>query len=282
MAKRIAVVGYGNLGKYLVQKILDANKNDMELVFVWNRSEITDQSLDSKYILKDLNEFDKYEVDIIIEVAHPKITENYGDKFLKHASYMIGSPTVLANRSVYESLLEASKLYSHKIYVPCGAFWGADDIRKMADRGTLKGLSVTMKKHPTSLKLESPLKDKLEANKDADGPVILYRGPVRDLCSLAPNNVNTMAVGALCAHNLGFDKVEACLVSDKGLDDKHLIEIVVTGPYNEKLQQHFKCTTIRSNPAIVGHVTGNQTYESFYNSLIDVVNNKSQSGLEVC
>ena len=112
-------------------------------------------------------------------------------------------------------MLEASKQYQHKIFVPCGAFWGADDIRKMADRGTLKGLSVTMKKHPTSLKLESPLKEKLEANVNADGPVILYQGPVRDLCQMAPNNVNTMAVGALCAHNLGFDKVEACLVSDK-------------------------------------------------------------------
>lgn len=52
------------------------------------------------------------------------------------------------------------------------------------------------------------------------------------------------------------------------LTDKHLIEIDVTGPYNDKLGQHFKCTTIRSNPAILGHVTGNQTYESFYSSLL--------------
>jgi aspartate dehydrogenase len=43
---------------------------------------------------------------------------------------------------------------------------------------------------------------------------ILILGPVRDLCSLAPNNVNTMAVGALTAHNLGFDKVQAFLVAD--------------------------------------------------------------------
>jgi hypothetical protein len=52
------------------------------------------------------------------------------------------------------------------------------------------------------------------------------------------------------------------------LTDKHLIEIEITGPFNEKLNQHFKCTTIRSNPSILGHVTGNQTYESFFNSLL--------------
>ncbi len=152
--------------------------------------------------------------------------------------------------------------------MPCGAFWGASDIRKMSDRNTLLGLKVTMKKHPDSLKLESPLKEKLEQSLPLNEPLILYEGSVRDICHLAPNNVNTMAVGALVALNLGFDKTQACLVADPVLTDKHLIEIEVTGPFNSNLNQHFKCLTIRSNPAIVGHVTGNQTYESFYNSLL--------------
>jgi len=38
--------------------------------------------------------------------------------------------------------------------------------------------------------------------------------PVRELCPLAPNNVNTMAIASLAAHNLGFDKVIGCLVAD--------------------------------------------------------------------
>ena len=39
-------------------------------------------------------------------------------------------------------------------------------------------------------------------------------GPVRELCPLAPNNVNTMACAAIAAHNLGFDGVVGCLVAD--------------------------------------------------------------------
>jgi len=39
-------------------------------------------------------------------------------------------------------------------------------------------------------------------------------GAVRELCHLAPNNVNTMAAAALAAHNLGFDNVSGCLISD--------------------------------------------------------------------
>ena len=55
--KRVAVVGYGHLGKFLVQKIL--NDARFQLVFVWNRSEITDDALDKGLILANLDEFTK-------------------------------------------------------------------------------------------------------------------------------------------------------------------------------------------------------------------------------
>ena len=84
----------------------------------------------------------------------------------------------------------------------------------MADAGSLKGLRVTMRKHPDSLKLENELKEKLEKSLPLNDELVVYEGAVKDLCRLAPNNVNTMAVGAICAHNLGFDKVQACLVAD--------------------------------------------------------------------
>lgn len=69
-----------------------------------------------------------------------------------------------------------------------------------------------MTKHPTSFRLESPLK---EANFSVhDEPLALYDGPVRQLCALAPNNVNTMAAACVAGHNLGFDKVQGILISD--------------------------------------------------------------------
>ena len=69
-----------------------------------------------------------------------------------------------------------------------------------------------MRKHPTSFKLEEPLKSLNEGV--VNEPLTLYDGPVRDLCPLAPNNVNTMAAAAIAGHNLGFDKVVGRLVSD--------------------------------------------------------------------
>ena len=71
---------------------------------------------------------------------------------------------------------------------------------------------MTMRKHPTSFKLNGEI---AEINsKVKNDAVVLYEGPVRPLCSLAPNNVNTMAAAAIAANNLGLDKVIGKLVSD--------------------------------------------------------------------
>ena len=43
-------------------------------------------------------------------------------------------------------------------------------------------------------------------------PTVLYEGPVRDLCPLAPNNVNTMATLAL--FGIGFDRTVGRLGTD--------------------------------------------------------------------
>lgn len=284
--KTIGIVGYGHLGKFMCEKILNEPLK-FKLQYVWNRSPISDAEHDPLLkdveVLTDLNEFNKFKTDIIIEVAHPIISENYGVKFLENGSdYMIGSPTALADENLCDKLLEASLKYQKRILVPCGAFWGAADIIKMSNKNTLKGLKITMKKHPDSLKLEGFLKNFLDSKLPLESSLVIYEGPVRDLAKLAPNNVNTMAVGALCAQNLGFDKVQACLVADPALTDKHLIEIDVIGPYNEDLKQNFHVLTVRSNPAIVGHVTGIQTYASFFNSLLETIDDYNRFGIEVC
>ena len=51
------------------------------------------------------------------------------------------------------ALRVAAEKYGRGCYIPSGALWGAEDIAKMAQRGTLGALTVTMTKHPSSLKL---------------------------------------------------------------------------------------------------------------------------------
>eukprot|EP00794_Sanderia_malayensis_P014325 gene14325-15815_t len=260
--RRIGVVGYGHLGQFLVKKILD--NAELELAFVWNRStEKLKGSVPDTAIIEDLGNISERAPDLIIEVAHPMITEKYGEKFLEVADYLIGSPTALAKDDIEKRLRTKANQGKHGLYVPTGAFWAGEDIKKMADRGTLKGLKVTMKKHPSAFKLCGELIEK--NNQVMNDPVILYEGPVRGLCPLAPNNVNTMAAGAIAAWNLGFDVVIGCLVSDPSLNS-HIVEIDVTGPGDPPNQ--FSVRTSRVNPAATGVVTGTATYASFWSSTL--------------
>lgn len=261
--RRVGIVGYGTLGKFLTEAVL---KNEcLELAFVWNRSPNAMRgTIDQDLILENLQEFTQRQADLIVEVAHPCISDQYGEAFLSHADYMIGSPTALAEARVESKLRKAAK--HNGLYVPAGALWGGEDIKKMADRGSLHSLKITMTKHPHSLKLNGELADRNAAV--TTERTVLYDGPVRGLCPLAPNNVNTMAAAAMAAHNLGFDGTQGSLVADPNLHDWHIVDIEISGPPNPQTGHAFTVNTVRKNPSTIGHVTGTATYGSFVESMI--------------
>ncbi|KAG8182944.1 hypothetical protein JTE90_010573 [Oedothorax gibbosus] len=261
MVRKVGIIGYGNLGKFLVSKIYE-NQN-YELVFVWNRTKEVFKEVDFQHlVLEDLNNFASTKPDLIIEVAHPSITKTYGVLILKHCDYMIGSPTALNDDELLKDLRNAANC--HGLYVPSGAFWGGEDIQKLSESGMLRSLSITMKKHPLSLKLQGHLKDKnSKVIKDA---ITLYHGPVRGVCSDAPNNTNTMAVAAIAAPNLGFDGVVGCLVSDPSLVNYHIVEIEAYG-HPKADGTFFHVHTVRKNPAALGEVTGHATFAAYFGSV---------------
>ena len=87
--KRIGIIGYGSLGQYLVKELKDDPA--YKIVFVWNRTPDNLVDISPDLILTDLNLFSDYTPDLIIEVAHPSISEKFGMKFLQHADYFAGN-----------------------------------------------------------------------------------------------------------------------------------------------------------------------------------------------
>ncbi|XP_067408349.1 aspartate dehydrogenase domain-containing protein [Emydura macquarii macquarii] len=266
--RKVGIVGFGQLGQYLVRRLQDeGSRHGLELAFVWNRDvQKLQGQVPASLQLPDLCGFPERGVDLVVEVAHPCIARDHGELFLSGADFMVGSPTALADQATETRLREAAQRGGHTLYVPRGALWGGEDIQRMDDRGMLQGLKVTMIKHPDSFRLEGALRERLRA---AWGRrVLLYEGPVRDLCPLAPNNVNTMAAACMAAPGLGFDGVRGCLIADPGLPDWHVVEVEVTGPAGEHGDQAFTVTSSRRNPASPGAVTGAATFPSFWSSLL--------------
>lgn len=273
--KKIGIIGYGNTGQFLCKKILTDPKymSEFELMFVWNRSveklEADKNVLPEKYWLRsaDVGEaFQNYikkggRVDIIVEVAHPNVVRDCGALFLEYADLYVASITALAEAET-ETILR-KKATKNGLYLPSGAAWGIHDVQKMNVLGTLHGLTVTMRFNADALRLHEPLKSQLDTyiQSDNQDELVLYKGNVRDLAGLAPNNVNTMTCLALAGSNIGLDRTQGCLIAQKE-HDAHIIDIEVEGPNG------FKVHTRRHNPAKKGAVTGDETYNSFLISLL--------------
>ncbi|XP_069048025.1 aspartate dehydrogenase domain-containing protein [Lepisosteus oculatus] len=258
---RVGIVGYGHLGQHLVARIQEeGGAVGLRLAFVWNRStERLRETVTPDLILTDLREFAERGADIIVEVCHPDIVREHGAHFLSHSDFMVGSPSVLSDPEVEKRLRDAAMHHGKTLYVPSGALWGAQDIQRMSDSGTLQALRIRMSKHPSCFRLGPELRRDWS---EGEGRRVLFSGPVRDLCPLAPNNVNSMAAAAMAAPALGFGGVKGEIVSDTGLSQYHVVEIEVTGPNG------FSVTTVRRNPAELGAVTGRATYQSFWSSLL--------------
>ncbi|XP_053114928.1 aspartate dehydrogenase domain-containing protein isoform X2 [Hemicordylus capensis] len=249
-------------GQYLVQQLQkDGSQHGLELAFVWNRdASKLEGTVPAELQLGDLTDFLERRADIIVEVAHPCIAQDHGESFLKAADFMVGSPTALADFGTELKLREAARQAGHTLYIPSGALWGGQDIQRLHDGGMLQALTVTMVKHPDSFRLGGHLGELVQGAQQERK--VLYYGPVRGLCPLAPNNVNTMAAACMAAPSLGFDGVKGCLVADPNLPDYHVVEIEATGPGG------FSVSTRRKNPAACGAVTGAATFVAFWSSLL--------------
>ena len=60
-----------------------------------------DESLPDEVKAKNLDDFEKYNADLIVEAAHPDVSKNFGVRFLKSADYMIASTTTFP-RSLFQ------------------------------------------------------------------------------------------------------------------------------------------------------------------------------------
>jgi len=261
MSRRIGIVGYGKLGQHLVRTI---NQTEgVELAFVWNRDPLgAGSEIPKEKVLAQLEDFAPFEPDLVVEVAHPVITWEHGTRFLSHCDYLAGSPTAFARDGVEEEMRRlADNDGGRGLYIPRGALPGLNEVLRMVDKGKLGAAEICMQKHPSSLKygreLHPPLSETIEER-------TIYDGPLRELCALAPNNVNTMAVLAL-ASQLGFDAVRARLVADPSLEH-HITSVRLLG--HDDGGPQYSLDLIRKAPAGAGAVTSTATLTTFVTSMM--------------
>ena len=247
---RIGIIGYGYIGSYVYEQITTRPELGLEVAFVNDSDPERVAGLPPEVVLDDLGGFAEREADLVAELAHPAVTQEYGAAILGVTDYMPLSMTAFADAELEQTMRAAAAKHGTCIFIPHGSVVGLEDLREGAD--VWDEVSMVMKKPPKNL--DFARHPTLTADQITSETVV-YDGPTRGVCPLFPRNVNSHAT--LAMGTLGFDRTRSVLVADPALDVS-ILQIEARG-------QGVGLKIVRSNP--MKGVTGVFTLTSVLSSV---------------
>ena len=246
---RLGLVGYGQIGQAVHQAIDTDSGNGMEVVFIHDMDASRLDEVPDNMVLGDLAGFAERDVDLVVEMAHPDVTREWGMTILEKTNYMFISVTALADEGMEERLKAVTAANGTRVFIPHGGVVGMDALLENCD--VWEEVHVDMKKNPKNVDCD-------RAGVDPDAvteETVLYDGPTRGICPLFPRNVNTHA--AIAYAGLGFDRTHSVLRVNPEWNTA-TVAIHATGPGLEMNVERVE--------GITG-VTGASTPASIYNSV---------------
>ena len=218
---RIGLVGLGYVGRYVYEQISSRPELGLEVAFVHELASERLAGLPPEVILPDLHAFASRHPDLVVEMAHPAVTRQFGELFLQGTDYLPLSMTAFADEALRQRLLETARRSGTCLFVPHGAVVGLENI--FEGRDLWEEVTVVMKKSPKNLDFTSAPQFKPA---DLTRATVLYDGPTRAVCPLFPRNVNSHATVALAG--IGFDRTRSVLIADPSLEVS-VIELTAQG-----------------------------------------------------
>jgi aspartate dehydrogenase len=218
---RIGLIGLGYIGRYVYDQITSRPKLGLEVAFVHELASDRLVGLPAEIVLSDISAFASRRPDLIAEMAHPAVTCQYGEMFLRETDYLPLSMTAFADEGLQQRLLETARRSGTRLFIPHGAVVGLENI--FEGRDLWDDVTIVMKKSPSNLDFSSALQFKAA---EITTPTVLYDGPTRAVCPLFPRNVNSHATVALAG--IGFDRTRSVLLADPALQVS-VIEIAAQG-----------------------------------------------------
>lgn len=212
MKKRVGLIGFGKIGRYIYKDLA----KDVDFVFVYDLVRPNDENASKVWIStpEELAIKCKENIDLVVEAAVSKIVISMAPIILKYTDFLALSTTAFAETGFEECVQKLCNQYGHVFYVPHGAILGLDGIHDC--KSLLKSVTITTTKRPENLGVST-----LERK-------VLYEGPTREACKAFPRNVNVHAGTAVAG--LGLDKTKSIIVADpKSFGNHHRIEIDAEG-----------------------------------------------------
>jgi aspartate dehydrogenase len=218
---RIGLIGLGYIGRYVYEQITSRPELGLDVAFVHELAAERLAGLPAEVVLPDINAFASRHADLVVEMAHPAVTRQCGEIFLRETDYMPLSMTAFADEELPQRLLETARRSGTRLFIPHGAVVGLENL--FEGRDLWEEVTIVMKKNPKNLDFSAAPQFTPAKITQA---TVLYDGPTRAVCPLFPRNVNTHATVALAG--IGFDRTHSVLVADPSLEVS-VIELAARG-----------------------------------------------------
>lgn len=237
MEKKVAVIGYGSIGKEIIASAKRQEIPNAKIVAVFDKQSQVINSVDNQnsevHLFSEFDEFYNSQIysnlDVIIECASKDAVKEYGKKIIESKKDLIVlSVGAFSDKKYLVELQDLSNLNNTKILIPTGAIAGLDSIRTV--KKYLDSLSITTTKHPESLAGAPFFKRSKIKLDDINSETVLFEGNASTAIELFPANVNVAVATALAG--IGLEKTRVSIKADPLISvNKH--EIVAKGSFGE-------------------------------------------------
>lgn len=249
--RRIGLIGFGFVGARVYERIRTESALGLEVAFVHNRNAARIQQVPPELRLDRLAQLDRFDVDLVVEVAHPSYTRNWGEAILARADYLPLSVAALADDRLREKLIGRARDAGTSLAIPHGALMGLDSLREW--RHQWDEVTISFFKNPRNIDFSESGFDPAAIH----GKTVLYDGPARGIATLYPRNINTMITCALAT--VGLDRCRARLIADPELGVA-IADVTARGRDGALL-------TMRKEQPAEG-VSGTEMFESLFASIV--------------
>jgi aspartate dehydrogenase len=220
MTTRVGLIGFGFIGARLYERMRADPGLGLEIGFVHARDRSRLAAVPPALVLDDLRRLDTFPVDLVVEVAHPSFTRDWGEAILARADYLVASVTALADDVLAARLQATAQAAGHRLLVPHGALIATENLVEWRDMW--REVEITFVKNPAHIDFSESDFDPATIR----GETVVYEGPVRCIARRYPRNVNTMVTCALAT--VGLDRCRGRLIAKPGAE-LGTMEIRATG-----------------------------------------------------
>ena len=252
----IGLIGKGNLGSYLLQKI---NKEKIlpnaSIVAILDEREKSKADLPAfahTYgceAFHDIESFIQSNIDIVVECSNIETAKTYSREVVKHKALMIISIGAFADVSFANELEQATKESGRRIYLPSGAIGGLDVLKAATIDGSLDSVTLTTRKPAHSLTAEPITAEQ-----------ILFEGPARVAIEQFPKNANVAIVLSLAG--IGVERTHVRIIADPHVT-QNIHRIEASGAFGE-MELTIKNNPSPDNPK-TSHITGSSILAALAN-----------------